>query len=148
MIKLLSIICLVLAIVLFPPAALALVSNNAVPGDATYPIKRALEVAIQPTPVAVSSSAPTPTPPSNGGQTSCDSISDPIQKARCQLGQIQNNLGTQSLNAPAAASRRKSGEKKSDKNEEKKESKKEDKDKQESGESGKSKSNMINAKNL
>jgi len=79
-IKLLSIICLVLAIVLFPPAALALVSNNAVPGDATYPIK--------------------------------------------------------------------SGEKKSDKNEEKKESKKEDKDKQESGESGKSKSNMINAKNL
>ena len=39
MIKLLSIICLVLAIVLFPPAALALVSNNAVPGDATYPIK-------------------------------------------------------------------------------------------------------------
>lgn len=43
MVKLFSIISLVLAIVLFPPAALALVSNNAVPGDATYPIKRALE---------------------------------------------------------------------------------------------------------
>lgn len=28
---------------LFPPAALAVISNNAVPGDATYPIKRALE---------------------------------------------------------------------------------------------------------
>lgn len=28
---------------LFPPAALALVSNNAIPGDATYPIKRGLE---------------------------------------------------------------------------------------------------------
>lgn len=43
MIKLLSIISLILAIVLFPPAALALISNNAVPGDATYPIKRGLE---------------------------------------------------------------------------------------------------------
>lgn len=28
---------------LFPPAALALISNNAVPGDATYPVKRFLE---------------------------------------------------------------------------------------------------------
>lgn len=43
MVKLLSIITLVLAIVLFPPAALAVISNNAVPGDVTYPIKRALE---------------------------------------------------------------------------------------------------------
>ncbi len=43
MIKLLSIISLILALVLFPPAALAFISNNAVPGDATYPIKRALE---------------------------------------------------------------------------------------------------------
>lgn len=43
MVRLLSIISLVLALVLFPPAALALVSNNAVPGDATYPIKRILE---------------------------------------------------------------------------------------------------------
>ena len=30
-------------VVLFPPSVLALVSNNAVPGDPTYPIKRALE---------------------------------------------------------------------------------------------------------
>lgn len=43
MIKLLSIISIILAIVLFPPAALALVSNNAVPGERTYPIKRTLE---------------------------------------------------------------------------------------------------------
>lgn len=43
MAKLLSIIILVLAIVLFPPAALAVISNNAVPGDTTYPIKRILE---------------------------------------------------------------------------------------------------------
>ncbi|MCL4366500.1 DUF5667 domain-containing protein [Patescibacteria group bacterium] len=43
MTKLLSIITLVLALVLFPPAALAVVSNNAVPGDSTYPIKRGLE---------------------------------------------------------------------------------------------------------
>ncbi len=43
MVKLLSILSIVLAIILFPPAALALVSNNAIPGDATYPIKRSLE---------------------------------------------------------------------------------------------------------
>ena len=43
MAKILSIVILVLVVVLFPPAALALVSNNAVPGDATYPIKRGLE---------------------------------------------------------------------------------------------------------
>jgi len=42
-VKLLSIISLILALVLFPPAALAVISNNAVPGDATYPIKRSLE---------------------------------------------------------------------------------------------------------
>lgn len=43
MVKLLSILSIVLAIVLFPPAALAVISNNAVPGDVTYPIKRVLE---------------------------------------------------------------------------------------------------------
>lgn len=43
MTKLLGIISLILALVLFPPAALALVSNNAIPGDATYPVKRGLE---------------------------------------------------------------------------------------------------------
>lgn len=43
MVKLLSTIILVLTIILFPPAVLALVSNNAVPGDATYPIKITLE---------------------------------------------------------------------------------------------------------
>lgn len=43
MIRLLSILTIILAIILFPPAALALVSNNAVPGDSTYPIKRFLE---------------------------------------------------------------------------------------------------------
>ncbi len=43
MTKLLSILSLILAIVLFPPAALALISNNAIPGDSTYPIKRSLE---------------------------------------------------------------------------------------------------------
>jgi len=42
-IRLLSILTIILAIILFPPAVLALVSNNAVPGDATYPIKRSLE---------------------------------------------------------------------------------------------------------
>lgn len=41
--KLLSIVILVLSLLLFPPATLALISNNAVPGDATYPIKRVLE---------------------------------------------------------------------------------------------------------
>ena len=43
MFKLLTIISLILALVLFPPAALAVISNNAVPGDTTYPIKRSLE---------------------------------------------------------------------------------------------------------
>lgn len=53
--KLLGIIILVLSLVLFPPAALAVVSNNAVPGDATYPIKRGLEDVI----FAVASLSPT-----------------------------------------------------------------------------------------
>lgn len=44
--KLLSTIILILSIILFPPAALAVVSNNAVLGDATYPIKRVLESGI------------------------------------------------------------------------------------------------------
>lgn len=43
MAKLLTILSLILVLLLFPPAALALISNNAVPGDATYPIKRGLE---------------------------------------------------------------------------------------------------------
>lgn len=43
MTKLLSILTLILLIVLFPPSVLALISNNAVPGDVTYPIKRKLE---------------------------------------------------------------------------------------------------------
>lgn len=43
MARLLAILTIFLAIALFPPAVLALLSNNAVPGDRTYPIKRALE---------------------------------------------------------------------------------------------------------
>lgn len=43
MTKLLSIISLILILLLFPPTVLALISNNAVPGDSTYPIKRKLE---------------------------------------------------------------------------------------------------------
>lgn len=43
MTKLLSIASLILMLILFPPAALALVSNDAVPGDTTYPIKITLE---------------------------------------------------------------------------------------------------------
>lgn len=43
MVKLLSVISIILAIVLFPPAVLAVLSNNALPGDAVYPIKRSLE---------------------------------------------------------------------------------------------------------
>ncbi len=43
MVKIISTATLILAIVLFPPSSLALISNNAVPGDATYPIKRILE---------------------------------------------------------------------------------------------------------
>jgi len=42
-IKFLSILSIILAIVLFPPATLALISNNSVPGETTYPIKRILE---------------------------------------------------------------------------------------------------------
>ncbi|MBI2018844.1 hypothetical protein HYS96_04035 [Candidatus Daviesbacteria bacterium] len=53
--KLLGIISLILTIVLFPPAALAVISNNAAPGDATYPIKRGLEDVIY----AVASLTPT-----------------------------------------------------------------------------------------
>lgn len=43
MVKLLSILSLVFALILFPPAVLAVISNNAVPGDTVYPIKRLLE---------------------------------------------------------------------------------------------------------
>lgn len=43
MARVFGIIFLILSILLFPPAALALISNNAVPGDTTYPIKRKLE---------------------------------------------------------------------------------------------------------
>lgn len=43
MVKLLSTIFMVLTIVLFPPATLALISNDAVPGQPTYPIKRSIE---------------------------------------------------------------------------------------------------------
>lgn len=46
MARLLAILTLILSIVLFPPAVLALISNNAVPGDAAYPIKRGLEEVI------------------------------------------------------------------------------------------------------
>ncbi len=46
MVKLLSTILLVLTILLFPPATLAVISQNAVPGDKTYPIKRGLEQGI------------------------------------------------------------------------------------------------------
>lgn len=46
MVKLLSTISLVLVLILFPPAALALISNNAIPGDTTYPVKRGLESVI------------------------------------------------------------------------------------------------------
>lgn len=43
MAKFLTVLSLILAAVLFPPAVLAVVSNNAVPGDFTYPVKRGLE---------------------------------------------------------------------------------------------------------
>jgi hypothetical protein len=46
MARLLTILSIILCLLFFPPAALALISNNAVPGDATYPIKRALEEVI------------------------------------------------------------------------------------------------------
>ncbi len=41
--RIIGIFLLVFSVVLFPPAALAFVSQNAIPGDATYPIKRKLE---------------------------------------------------------------------------------------------------------
>lgn len=43
MVKLLTASSIILAIFLFPPAVLAVISNNALPGDAVYPIKRSLE---------------------------------------------------------------------------------------------------------
>lgn len=43
MARIITVLTLILSILLFPPAALALISNNAIPGDATYPIKRFLE---------------------------------------------------------------------------------------------------------
>lgn len=46
MTKFLGIFILILSLLLFPPATLALISNNAIPGDATYPIKRGLESGI------------------------------------------------------------------------------------------------------
>lgn len=55
MLKILSIFVTVILIVLFPPAVLAFISNNAVPGDLTYPIKRKLEDGI----LAVASFNPT-----------------------------------------------------------------------------------------
>lgn len=46
MARILGVVILILAVLLFPPAVLALISNNALPGDATYPIKRKLEEGI------------------------------------------------------------------------------------------------------
>ena len=43
MVKIINTILLIIAILLFPPSALALISNNAVPGDTIYPLKRVLE---------------------------------------------------------------------------------------------------------
>lgn len=43
MLKIFSLFVTIILIVLFPPAVLAFISNNAVPGDLTYPIKRKLE---------------------------------------------------------------------------------------------------------
>lgn len=43
MARIIGVLVLILSFVLFPPATLALISNNAVPGDVTYPIKRGLE---------------------------------------------------------------------------------------------------------
>lgn len=43
MAKILTLLSLLIAFLLFPPATLALMSNNAVPGDMTYGIKRKLE---------------------------------------------------------------------------------------------------------
>lgn len=46
MLKLLSISVLVLTVVLFPPAALAYFSQDAIPGETLYPVKRKLEEGI------------------------------------------------------------------------------------------------------
>lgn len=46
MARIIGVLTLALMILLFPPATLALISNNAIPGDATYPIKRILEAGI------------------------------------------------------------------------------------------------------
>lgn len=43
MLKIFSLLTIILTIVLFPPAVLAYISQDAVPGDTTYPIKRKLE---------------------------------------------------------------------------------------------------------
>lgn len=43
MAKILTVLSLVFALLLFPPATMAIISQNAVPGDSTYPIKRKLE---------------------------------------------------------------------------------------------------------
>lgn len=43
MVRIFGTVILVLMILLFPPTALALISNNAVPGDVMYPVKRGLE---------------------------------------------------------------------------------------------------------
>lgn len=43
MVKLLATFILILAIMLFPPAALAYISQNSLPGDRLYPVKRGLE---------------------------------------------------------------------------------------------------------
>lgn len=46
MVRIISLILVILMIVLFPPAALAYISQDAIPGDSTYPIKRTLEKGI------------------------------------------------------------------------------------------------------
>lgn len=46
MVKLLSLLTLIVFLILFPPATLALVSQNALPGDSLYPVKRVLEEGI------------------------------------------------------------------------------------------------------
>src|SRR5690349_17370946 len=43
MLKIISTIVAILVIAFFPPAALAFISQNAVPGERTYPVKRKLE---------------------------------------------------------------------------------------------------------
>ncbi|QQG43156.1 MAG: hypothetical protein HYW45_03065 [Candidatus Daviesbacteria bacterium] len=44
--RIFGILVLALSILLFPPSVLALISNNAVPGDSTYPVKIKLEEGI------------------------------------------------------------------------------------------------------